>query len=224
MSLAIGEPGKTARPPRDPGAAPGAITDLMRDPANAVTLAGLGLAVAGLHAAAVGAVHLGAACLAAALLADMTDGWVARRAGPGRAAHMSRAGVQLDSIADLMHGAVLPAALAGALTGWGPVSLALSVLLALCAATRLTYFSVFGGNADGSYRGVPVIWTSLVASLVVGLLPPGLAALLLPWCIGALALLNVSSVRVPKLAGPGLAAFNLACACMIGINLLRGVT
>mmetsp|Transcript_18343 Transcript_18343/g.29482 ORF Transcript_18343/g.29482 Transcript_18343/m.29482 type:complete len:217 (+) Transcript_18343:4483-5133(+) len=208
----------------DPEVGPIAITDLMRDPANAVTLTGLGFAVAGLHLAILGKVYLGAACLAAALLADMFDGWVARRSGPHRAKHMSSVGVQLDSIADLMHGAVLPAILMSALIGWGPVSLVLSVLLALCAATRLTYFSVFGGNPDGSYRGVPVIYTSFFTSLCIGLLPLNVAGQVMPWCIGAIALLNVSSVRVPKLSGKGLAGFNLACAGVMLISLMRGIT
>jgi CDP-diacylglycerol--serine O-phosphatidyltransferase len=200
-----------------------AITDLMRDPANAVTLAGLGFGVAGLYAAVADEVHIGAACLAAALLADMMDGWVARRSSARRQPHMSRVGVQLDSIADLMHGAILPATLMGALMGWGLVSLMLSVALALCAATRLSYFSVFGGNPDGSYRGVPVIYTSLVTSLLIGLLPMDIATAVVPWCIGVIAVLNVSSIRVAKLFGKGLAAFNLTCASMVVVNLLRGL-
>ncbi|WP_234635334.1 CDP-alcohol phosphatidyltransferase family protein [Allorhizobium ampelinum] len=203
---------------------PGHITALMRDPANAVTLAGLGFAVAGLHASVVGEVHLGAACLALALFADMTDGWVARRSGPRRAAHMSRAGMQLDSIADLMHGAILPAALMGALSDWSAISLLLSVLLALCAATRLTYFSVFGGNPDGSYRGVPVIYTSFLTSLLIGLLPMPFAAQVLPWCIATIAVFNVSSLRVPKMTGGGLAAFNLLSVGVVILNLLKSIT
>ncbi len=109
---------------------------LMRDPANAVTLGGWGLPLPGFMRQWLGEVHLGAACLALALFADMTDGWVARRSGAApRGSYVARGcATRLDCGSDAWSDPTGGASCG--VSDWSAISLLLSVLLALCAATR----------------------------------------------------------------------------------------
>jgi CDP-diacylglycerol--serine O-phosphatidyltransferase len=201
-----------------PAAAPAAILGVARDRANLVTLPGLVCAVLGIYGALLQQPHLGAALLGLALLADMLDGVVAR-AEPGRAAYLARAGGRLDALCDVVHGGVLPGILLTAVGGISPFTVLASLALAVCSVIRLSSFSTFGPNADASYKGVPVIFNSLAGCLCVATSGPPATAAVFAAILVLLAILNVSNLRIPKLKGGSLLAFNGLCAGSVGVNL-----
>ncbi|WP_052341825.1 CDP-alcohol phosphatidyltransferase family protein [Salinarimonas rosea] len=201
-----------------PAALPRTIGAIAWDPANAVTLAGLSCAVLGAHAVVLDEPRLGAALAGLALLADMLDGSVARRQ-TARASVMARAGGLLDALCDVVHGGVLPGLLLVAVVGSSPVTVLVATALAVCAVLRLAFFALAGPRADGSYTGVPVIFSTMAACLFVAAMDLPAVAVLFPTVLAVLAVLNVTSVRIPKLAGVALLAFNGLAAASVAANL-----
>lgn len=202
-----------------PDALPRTIGAIAWDPANAVTLAGLCCAVLGAHAVILGEPRLGAALLGLALLADMLDGSVARRQR-GRASVMARAGGLLDALCDVVHGGVVPGLLLVAVVGSSPATVLVATALSVCAVLRLAYFALAGPRADGSYTGVPVIFSTMATCLCVAAMDLAAVATLFPAVLAVLAVLNVTSLRVPKLEGRALLAFNALAAASVAVNLV----
>lgn len=199
------------------------IISIAFDYANLVTLLGALFSICGVFFAINGNLYFSAAALAAALLADMCDGWVARLQR-NRAKKMAVIGVQLDSLCDVLHGGVLPAIIFCTIQGWPLWSLAVAVGVILCAIIRLAYFSVFGPEPDGSWRGLPVIFNSFFVSLWVLLLDIPFVASVFPVLMIALLALNVCDFRMPKIKGKTLAAFNAACFLIILTNTIQGIS
>ncbi len=110
------------------------------------------------------------ALLPLALIADVLDGWVARRTG-----RQSVLGADLDSLADVISFGAAPAVLAFALGldgGWDTVIL---VFFVACGISRLARYNAtheqLAGSATGKvpyYEGTPIP-TSLVLVLVLGI-------------------------------------------------------
>lgn len=185
--------------------------------ATAVTLLGLGFAVMAAGLAVRGRVVEGFVLLSAAGLADLFDGWVARRTGTAGTAF----GVELDSLVDMASFGVVPMVLLFAVLGGegfggeaGPSGAApglLALLLgwgyAACCALRLARFNAEAVPEKGparTYRGLPVTYAALifpVAFAVAESVPVfGTGGVL-----GAAALVQaglfVSAVPVPKPRG-----------------------
>ncbi len=189
-----------------------AILRSLSDAANLVTVLGLCAGIVGILAVLRDEFYLGGAFLGLALLCDMFDGNVARRF-PNRSGDNARLGVQLDSLADVVHGGVLPSLLMVALSEHSAVSSIVAVALCVAVVLRLAYFNVFGLVDDGSYRGLPVIFNSLVVALAVGLVPAAYLGMVLLGGAASLAALNVLGIPVPKLRGVGFWLF-------ISVNLI----
>jgi CDP-diacylglycerol--serine O-phosphatidyltransferase len=176
-------------------------------PANAVTAVGLAAAVWAITLAVHGDPLAALAVLTAAGLADLMDGFVARRTRRDEA--QRRFGVALDSLADVVAFLALPAVILAAAGPVGPGRTALLVLYAAAGLTRLAAFDaaayerVQAGAADEPathYTGLPVTYAALVlpvAGLLSVPLPGGLAAWLTP-ALALLAVAFVTPVPVPK--------------------------
>jgi CDP-diacylglycerol---serine O-phosphatidyltransferase len=179
-----------------------AMLSLVWDPANLMTLAGLACAGAALIFIARGDLTAAALLLVWAAGFDWFDGFVAR-ALPTRRPHAAALGCQLDSLADLVSGGVATAMLSLAFAdfaGWAwPGALALIV----AGAVRLGYFNLFGAP-DGHFVGLSIDRNIVVVAALVALEPwlgrSALAATL-GGTVVALAALNVSPLRTPKLGG-----------------------
>jgi len=163
------------------------------DPANAITTCGLTFAVIGLYEVLGGHFELGIAAVIWSLLADHLDGIVAARTR-NRDPDKGKIGKQLDSFTDLVSDAVFPAMLVLELNHGSPVSLVIAVILLVAGALRLSYFNSFG-LSDGRFVGVP-----------------------LSYDIPLLAVLHVSTIRVPRASGAvlvGIVIFSVGASALL---------
>lgn len=177
------------------------------DPANAITTVGLTCAVAGLYALLSGNFELAIAAVVWALVADHLDGIVAGRTRD-RDPDKGKIGKQLDSFTDLVSDAVFPALLVIQLNQQSTVSLAIAIILLGAGALRLSYFNSFG-LSDGRFVGVPLSYDiPLLAVLFVARpwLPESTFPLLVNSVLLTLAVLHVSTFRVPRASGAVLIA------------------
>ena len=195
------------------------------DPANLCTLTGLALTVWGLAGVLEGNAHQGALGIMGSTLCDIADGSLAR-ATAGRSEIKSRIGGVLDSLVDLAAGGLLGAACLLLLGAGSIFALVIAIVFTCALACRLAYFTVVGLEGH-SFVGVPVVANQL---LVAGLL-------LLPWArqsgpapyvVGSLMLLaaaaNVSTLRVPKPRGAGMAFLALTAGTVAVAHVIQWVT
>ncbi|QOZ33249.1 phosphatidylcholine/phosphatidylserine synthase [Bradyrhizobium sp. CCBAU 53421] len=172
------------------------------DPANAITAAGLVLSVIGINLAIAGRLEVGVAIVLWALLADHLDGVVAQRT-QGRAAETGQVGKNLDSLADLVSAGVFPAVTSIIMAHGSLVPVVAGTVLVVASALRLSYFNVFG-SPGGRFIGVPTTYV-IPATAIVFLLRPVIPDAIFPnlfaFILFVLAVLHVSSLRVPKTTG-----------------------
>lgn len=169
------------------------------NPAEMVTLASAASATLGLCAPALGwapasTTALMIACVAVSLLLDRIDGPLARRLGVA-----SQRGAQLDTLADTLAFAALPAALLVHATG-GPLAVSLALAFVLSAVWRLARYDegeLAPTRWGPAFRGVPTAAAAAAIVVSVALVP---AATLPVAALGAA--LMPSHVRYPK-RGPG---------------------
>ena len=195
----------------------------LRDAANLCTLAGLTIAVLGIALCLRGQVAGALLCLLWACACDWLDGPIARRLHD-RSEADRRFGAGLDSLADVVYAAVLPAVL---LLTQGELRLSFvpgAVAIVAAGAIRLAHYGAHGLDDRGWYTGLAVD-NNAIALTVVFLVQPLLAPATFAWlvyaCVVALAVLNVSSLPTPKLTGRWYAAFAVFVAVMTVVYGLR---
>lgn len=179
-------------------------------------------------------------CIVISLLADLLDGWAARKLGVA-----GPLGVQLDSLADMVSFGVLPAAMVIHMNGWDVSGVnwwygfGSALALVIAAFWRLAKFNIDTRQSSG-FLGVP---TPASALFIIGLFiastfhPDAPYALLwknFPLIIQsvALALLMSIEIRVPsfkdmrshplffKMTLPALAVSSISVAIMAPYLLL----
>lgn len=135
------------------------------NPANLLTLAGLGSALASALFALNGELVLSVIALICAGLADLFDGLVARRLK--RTPEEERFGARLDSAVDACSFGFAPAILLYAAGMRSPAELALLFALAAAAVWRLAWFdTVPAPEGPGRYtEGLPTTYVALVVPL-----------------------------------------------------------
>ena len=125
------------------------------DAANLLSLAGLLSSTMALGFALNHRFELVGVCLILAFLADVYDGWVARRL-KGRTELDKAFGANLDSLIDVIGAGVLPGVVLlslGAFQGW---YLPGAFILVAAATMRLSFFNVHGFGAEKThYTGLP---------------------------------------------------------------------
>lgn len=128
------------------------------------------------------------------VLMDSMDGKVARKLSVS-----SDFGKELDSLSDLVSFGVAPAILTYSaflrptVGNWG---ILVAAVFALCGAIRLARFNVL--NISTHFLGVPITFAGGFMALLV-FFSSFIPWVLYPICLVVLALLMVSSFRVPKL-------------------------
>ncbi|MCC8938654.1 CDP-alcohol phosphatidyltransferase family protein [Bradyrhizobium sp. Arg62] len=202
----------------------------LRDYANAITTLSYLFAVIGLFFAFNGKIELGAAAMLWTWLLDHWDGHVARKTRHLRRSGMAEFGKSFDGFADLIHGAVFPAAVIILLSQGTALSLLASALLILACAIRLSYFENVGLTADGRFIGIPVSYdTPLLAILLLARrqLPEHIFPTVLAIAFIILALLHVTTaIRVPAIRGtavPIATAFAIAGSIALVLTSLSGL-
>ncbi|WP_342723741.1 CDP-alcohol phosphatidyltransferase family protein [Bradyrhizobium sp. B097] len=170
------------------------------DPANAITTGGLLFSSASLFLALSDRLELSIAAALWAVLSDHLDGIVAART-KDRHPDVAKMGKSLDGFADIIYGAVLPAAIVIQLSHASVLALVTATALLAAGAIRLSYFANFGKSADGRFLGLPLSYDVPVmaaAFVVRPLVPSELFVTLTPGIFLVLAGLHVSSIRVPS--------------------------
>ncbi|MGY2803958.1 CDP-alcohol phosphatidyltransferase family protein [Bradyrhizobium sp. USDA 4506] len=174
------------------------------DPANAITASGVILSGVALSLAMDGRIELAVAIALWAMLADHLDGVVAGQIR-NRSETAGKMGKSLDGFSDLVYGAVFPSIAILHLHGVTPLSAALGTTLLLAGALRLSYFGITGLSADRCFTGLPLSYDVPLLALFV-LLEPLVKQPLFSWLLlgsfSAIAVLHVSSIRVPAPTRP----------------------
>lgn len=172
--------------------------------ANALSLAGLGAALACALLAVSGRPALAIVALIGAGLCDLFDGLVARRLA--LTPEEQRFGAALDSAVDACSFGFAPAVLLHALGLRSLPEMALLGAFAACAVWRLAYFDTIGlaGEADARYyTGLPTTFVALVLPLaaLAGFSGRGPLRIAAVAAAAGLAIAMVSPVRIRKPGG-----------------------
>ena len=179
---------------------------IRRFPAPAlVTYLGVGAGVVGLMMALQGEVMWAVGCLALAGVCDMFDGKFARCFK--RSKEEKRFGVDIDSLADAVLFAALPAVIFFSLgmTEW--YSVVAIALFVICGITRLAVFNAYADEDKPIkyYRGMPITMSAVIVPVAVGIgyLMDGLESKGFQWAmlgvVVVTAILFVANIRVKKI-------------------------
>jgi CDP-diacylglycerol--serine O-phosphatidyltransferase len=168
---------------------------------NAITLGNMACGFLAIVEASAGMFERAVIFLFFAVVCDTLDGRTARLLKA-----TSQFGAELDSLSDAVSFGVAPAILVylAALHRLGAVGQAAVVAYLLCAALRLARFNVDSGPlAKATFQGVP---TPAAAGYMMTfvMLRGQMSAWLMTVCVVTVALLMVSTLKVPKLGTHGL--------------------
>jgi CDP-diacylglycerol--serine O-phosphatidyltransferase len=194
------------------------------DPANAITVVGLTCATTGIYALLLGRFELALAIVLWALLADHLDGIVAGRTR-NRDPDKGKIGKQLDSFTDLVSDAIFPAILVIQLNQISRIGLVIAVILLIAGALRLSYFNSFG-LSGGRFVGVPLSYDiPMLALLFVArpVFPTDSFPLVVDAVMLVLAVLHVSTLRVPRTTGSvlaGIVIFSITSSVLLASRAL----
>jgi len=188
---------------------------------NALTLTGLMLALLSATFAVLGQFHAAILCMMWSGVADLFDGFLARRSV--RTELESEVGKQLDSVSDVCSFGFAPAVFAFSYGLREPWYVALLLAFVCANALRLAYFNAVGTSAEGDRRyftGLPVTYAALFIPVAFlgslrfesDVMVPALGALYL-----LLALAMVSGRKVPKPGGLWYVFFSLLAVAMTGV-------
>ena len=191
----------------------------LADPANVITMIGLLFSAFGFYLVLAGQIEFGVASVLWAALMDDLDGIVASRTR-NRRSDLAKMGKSLDGFADIVYGAVFPAVVILQISNAEILSLVTAMAMLTAGALRLSYFNNFGLSDDGRFLGVPLFYDVpllAVFLLLRPVLPVENQVLILNLVFLVLALLHVSSIRVPATTGPMYAVTTL---CIVSASAL----
>ena len=195
------------------------------DPANAITATGIVFSTLALYSALSGHLEAAVALGLWAMLADQLDGVVAVRT-PHRRQELSDFGKSIDGFADLIYGAVLPVVIIISLSEYALISLLTGVLLLVCGAIRLSYFSNNGLSLDRCFLGVPLSYDMPILAVLM-LIQPWIGAAAFPWVVNVIfilvAVLHVISIRVPapnSIAYASITVFVVFASAGLGVRAI----
>ncbi len=190
----------------------------MRDFANLLTLAGLFCGLFGIYFAILGMFPAAMISMLFALLIDWFDGPIARRSR-GRPPEFGEFGAQLDSLVEIVCGGVCPALVLLSYSEFSLWAFPGAFMLLAAGVVRLSYFTSFCSGQDSTYVGL-TIDSNLIAVPLVFLLDGLLGHAAFVACLYAtivvLAILNVSSFRMPK---PRAGSYYVITLYVIGLSL-----
>jgi len=175
----------------------------LRDKANLLTMAGLVSSVVGIYFATRGSFAAAMIAMLWAGFFDWCDGPVARRT-KDRDKSFGEFGAALDSLVDIVSFGVFPAIVLLSYGEFSPWFLPGAVALIGAGVLRLSYFNVFGLEGGSAYIGLSIDTNGLLITFVF-LFERLVDREVFQWVIYGtvvlLAILNVSSFRMPKMVG-----------------------
>ncbi len=179
------------------------ILSYLKDIPNLLSLSGLVCTLLAIYYAIEGIYALTMIGMVWAVAFDWADGLVARRL-KGRTPTDAKFGGQLDVLIDIVSYGVTPAILLLSYGKFDPLFLIGAFIMVSAAAIRLSYFSTYGLAGGTKYTGLALDNNSLILVsifLLEGVVSHGTFTIILYISGVALAILNVSEIKTPKLSG-----------------------
>jgi len=199
------------------------ILSYVRDLPNLLSLSGLFATVLAIYFSITGLYAAAMIGMVWAVAFDWADGLVARKL-KGRTATDAKFGGQLDVVIDIVSYGVTPAILLLSYGKFEPIYLIGAFVVLAAAAIRLSYFSTYGLAGGTKYTGLALDNNSLILVFVFlfeGLFSNGTFSIVLYISAVALAILNVSEIKTPKLSGNPRNVYILA-TYTLGITVIYG--
>lgn len=179
------------------------IISYVRDAANLCSLAGLACTLAGIYFSIIGVYYAAMIGMIWAVAFDWADGLVARRM-TGRTDNDKTFGMQLDSLIDVVNYGAAPAILLMSYGKFEPVFLPGAFLILAACTLRLSYFNTYGLAGGSKYTGLALDNNNIIIVFIfafeIFFKQAHFAWVLYASCL-ALAALNVSQLKTPKLSG-----------------------
>ena len=179
------------------------ILSYLKDIPNLLSLSGLACTILAIYYSIEGIYALAMIGMVWAVAFDWADGLVARRL-KGRTPTDAKFGGQLDVLIDIVSYGVTPAILLLSYGKFEPLFLIGAFIMVSAAAIRLSYFSTYGLAGGTKYTGLALDNNSLILVsifLLEGVVSHGTFTIILYISGVALAILNVSEIKTPKLSG-----------------------
>jgi phosphatidylserine synthase len=209
-----------------PSPAPKTILSFAKDLPNICSLAGLFCAVLGIYFAVLGNFPAAMIGLSWAVFFDWSDGIIARRM-QGRTDEQRTFGGQLDSLIDIVSLGICPAVVLLSYGQFSPWFIPGAFIIVAAGVIRLSYFNVFGLVGESTYMGLALDNNVIILVFVFlfnGLVSQTTFTVILYTLLVVLAILNVTSIRTPKLAGRWyyvLSGYTLVLTMIYGWQLLH---
>lgn len=199
------------------------ILSHVKDGPNLCSLAGLACSIAAIHFSIAGLYSAAMIGMVWAVAFDWADGLIARRMS-GRKAESQAFGGQLDVLIDIVSYGVTPAILLLSYGHFQPLFLLMAFIMLATSALRLSYFVTFGLSGGKSYTGLALDNNSLILVFVFlfeRAIGSAVFVYVLFFACLALAVLNVSTLKTPKLSGNPVNVYLLA-AYTLGVTAFYG--
>ena len=203
------------------------IISFVKDLPNLASLAGLACTILAIYFSILGVYHAAMIGMIWAVAFDWADGLIARRM-KGRTSKQGFFGGQLDSLIDIVNYGVSPAILLLSYGKFEPIFLPGAFIIISASAIRLSYFNTYGLSGGSKYTGMALDNNNIILVFIFlfeGLFSGGIFSAILYISALALAALNVSEIKTPKLSGNPvfvyiLAIYTLGMTCIYGWKLL----
>jgi len=196
---------------------PPTILSYAKDLPNICSLSGLACTVLAIYFSVTGLYAAAMIGMVWAVAFDWADGLIARRM-KGRTGNDSVFGGQLDVLIDIVSYGVTPAILLLSYGDFGLIYLPGAFLVVAASALRLSYFSTYGLAGGKSYTGLALDNNSLIlvaVFLLESVFNQSVFTVILYVSCIALAALNVSQIKTPKLSGKPVNVFILAAYTLL---------
>ena len=199
------------------------ILSFLKDIPNLCSLAGFACTLLAIYFSILGIYHAAMIGMIWAVAFDWADGLIARRMN-GRTGNDRAFGGQLDVLIDIVSYGVAPAILLMSVGDFHPIFLVGAFIMLATGVMRLTYFSIFGLSGGTKYTGLAIDNNNIFLVflfLFESVFSAGIFSVILYASCLALAALNVSQIKTPKLSGNPINVIILA-VYTIGITTFYG--
>ena len=193
----------TIKNPKAPKILQKSILSYVQDLPNLCSLAGLGCTLIAIYFLLIDIYAIAMIGMIWAVAFDWADGLIARKM-KGRTGADKEFGGQLDLLIDIVSYGVTPAILILSYSNFNPYFLFVAFIMLVFGVIRLSYFSTFGLSSDKKYTGLAIDNNSIILVFLfmfAGYFDRPDFAIFLGASGLFLSILNVSSIKTPKLSG-----------------------
>ena len=179
------------------------ILSYVKDLPNLCSLAGLGCTLLAIYFLLIEMFALAMIGMIWAVAFDWLDGLIARKM-KGRTVTDKEFGGQLDLLIDIVSYGVTPSILILSYSNFNPYFLFVTFIMLVFGVIRLSYFNTFGLSRDKKYTGLAIDNNSIILVFLFMFseyFDRSTFAIFLGASGLFLAILNVSSIKTPKLSG-----------------------